>query len=191
MSISPSSISWSRPFAGEFAKITGSVDLNGDDPGQARIQAVIDAASISTREPQRDAHLRSADFLDVEQFPTIEFRSTRVERTDDGLDVTGDLTIHGVTRPVSLRVETSGLELKDPYGNLKRGATATTRINRRDFGLTWNVGSRPVESSWATRSRSRSTSSWSGARNPPETRPPLGPSPGSGELPDPGLRISL
>ena len=115
---------------GEFAKLTGTVDLTGDDLSQARIEAVIDVASISTREPQRDAHLRSADFLDVEKFPAIEFRSTRVERNDDGLDVTGDLTIHGVTRPVSLRVETS---------NLKRGATATARINRRDFGLSWNV----------------------------------------------------
>lgn len=124
---------------GQFDKVSGSVILDRADLGQSTLHAIIDAASISTREPQRDAHLRSADFLDVERFPTIEFRSTKVARSSEGFAVTGDLTIHGVTRPVVLAVEAPDTEIRDPYGNLKRAATARARINRKDFGLTWNV----------------------------------------------------
>ncbi|HZI72884.1 MAG TPA: YceI family protein, partial [Gemmatimonadales bacterium] len=120
---------------GQFDKVSGSVVIDPLNPAESRIHAVIDAASIDTREPQRDAHLRSPDFLDVEQFPTIEFRSTRVARTKDGYAVPGDLTIHGVTRSVILAVEATDDEIRDHVGNVKRAATATTKINRKDFGL--------------------------------------------------------
>jgi len=124
---------------GQFDKVSGSVVIDPLDPAGSSVHALIDAASIDTREPQRDAHLRSPDFLDVDRFPTIEFRSTAVARTEDGYAVTGDLTIHGVTRPVVLTVEATDDEIRDHVGNLKRAATATTKINRKDFGLTWNV----------------------------------------------------
>ncbi len=124
---------------GEFAKVAGTVILDPQDPSRSSITATIDAASIQTRDAQRDAHLRSPDFLDVERFPTLEFKSTKLVRTPDGYQVTGDLTIHGVTRSVVLEVETNDLELTDPWGNLRRGAAATTRINRKDFGLGWNM----------------------------------------------------
>jgi polyisoprenoid-binding protein YceI len=124
---------------GQFNTVSGSVVIDEVDPAASRVHAVIDAASIDTREPQRDAHLRSPDFLDVEHFPTIEFQSTDVARTDDGYAVTGDLTIRGVTRPVVLTVEATDGEIRDHVGNLKRAATARARINRKDFGLTWNV----------------------------------------------------
>lgn len=124
---------------GQFKQVTGTLALDLDDLSRSQVTASIDAASVDTREAQRDAHLRSPDFLDAERFPTIEFRSSKFARTPDGFEVSGDLMIHGVTRPVVLAVEAADIELKDPYGNLKRGATATTRINRRDFGLVWNV----------------------------------------------------
>lgn len=124
---------------GQFDKVVGHVVLDPRDLSRSSLTATIDAGSISTREAQRDAHLRSPDFLDTERFPTIEFRSTKFARSADGFQVTGDLTIHGVTRPVVLEVESGDTELKDPFGNLKRGATATTRISRKDFGLEWNV----------------------------------------------------
>ncbi|HYC32851.1 MAG TPA: YceI family protein [Gemmatimonadales bacterium] len=125
---------------GEFGRVTGSADLDPRDLSRSAVRATIDASSINTREPQRDAHLRSADFLDTANHPTIEFRSTRVERTGaDRLAITGELTIRGVTREVTLAVETDGVEHRDPFGNLRRGATATTSLNRTDFGLTWNA----------------------------------------------------
>jgi polyisoprenoid-binding protein YceI len=124
---------------GQFDKLSGTVTLDPRDPGRSSIEAVIEAGSIDTREPQRDAHLRSPDFLDVEQYPTLEFRSTKVERAADGYRVAGDLTLRGVTRPVVLAVEASDHEIADPFGNVKRAATATTRLNRKDFGLVWNV----------------------------------------------------
>jgi polyisoprenoid-binding protein YceI len=124
---------------GQFDKVSGAVTIDLDQPARSSVHAVIDASSINTREPQRDAHLRSPDFLDVERFPTIEFRSTKVVQTGDGYALTGDLTIHGVTRSVVLAVEASETEIRDPYGNVRRAASATTRINRKDFGLTWNV----------------------------------------------------
>jgi polyisoprenoid-binding protein YceI len=125
---------------GQFDKVSGTVILDPHSLERSSIQATIEAASINTREPQRDAHLRSADFLDVERYPSIEFQSTKLARTSDGFTVTGNLTIHGVTRPVVLTVEAGDAEVKDPHGNLKRGASATAKINRKDFGLTWNVG---------------------------------------------------
>lgn len=125
---------------GEFEKVTGSIALDLVDIARSQVRASIDASSIMTRDPQRDAHLKSQDFLDVARYPAIEFQSTRVARTgEETLDVGGDLTIHGVTRPVVLKVELGNTELTDPFGNVKRAATATTRINRKDFGLEWNV----------------------------------------------------
>jgi polyisoprenoid-binding protein YceI len=125
---------------GEFTQISGTVLLDPADFSRSSVHAVIDAASISTRDAQRDVHLKSPDFFDVAKFPTIEFRSTRVTRKSAGeFEVAGDLTLHGVTKPVVLQVEAEDIELRDPFGNVKRGATATTKINRRDFGLEWNV----------------------------------------------------
>lgn len=124
---------------GELGKIAGAVELNSEDLTRSRIYAVIDADSINTRDPQRDAHLRSPDFLDAEQYPAIEFRSTKLVPTSDGFDATGDLTIRGVTHPVTLRVATSDAELKDPFGNLRRGASAAGTLSGKAFGLDRSV----------------------------------------------------
>jgi polyisoprenoid-binding protein YceI len=104
------------------------------------VEASIDAASINTREADRDTHLKSADFFDVEKFPTLSFTSTHVSRNADGdLTVAGDLTIHGVTRSVTFAVEGPTLPAKDSWGNTRVGLSAITKINRKDFGLTWNA----------------------------------------------------
>jgi polyisoprenoid-binding protein YceI len=125
---------------GDFTKVSGTVLLDDRNPANSAVEALIDAASIDTREAQRDAHLRSADFFDVEKYPQLAFRSKSVEAAGDGeLRVKGDLTIHGVTREVTLSVEGPTPEAKDPWGNLRIGATAATKINRKDFGLVWNV----------------------------------------------------
>jgi polyisoprenoid-binding protein YceI len=125
---------------GGFRSVKGTVAFDPENPAASTIEAVIDATSISTLDDQRDAHLRSADFLDVEKFPSITFKSTSIEPAgDDELKVTGDLTIHGVTRPVVLKVEGPTSEEKDPWGNVRAGASATTKIKRSDFGLTWNA----------------------------------------------------
>ncbi|MGH7498851.1 MAG: YceI family protein [Gemmatimonadales bacterium] len=125
---------------GEFTRVAGNVRVDPRDITRSTIEAVIDAASISTRDEKRDEHLRSADFLDVANYPTIEFKSTRLTRDAGGsLKLAGNLTIHGVTHEVVLDVEDAGTEVQDPWGNTKRGASATTRLNRRDFGLQWNV----------------------------------------------------
>ncbi len=125
---------------GQFTGISGVLTLDETDPRQSSIQASIDAATVNTREPQRDAHLKGPDFFDVERYPSLTFRSTGVQRIDDGeLAVTGDLTIHGITRPVVFQVEGPTLPGKDPWGNTRMGISATTKINRKDFGLTWNA----------------------------------------------------
>ena len=124
---------------GQFTALTGVLTLDESDPTRSRIEATIDAASINTREAQRDAHLKSADFFDVEKFPALTFKSTSVKRTgDDELAATGDLTIHGVTRPVLFSVEGPTAPAKDPWGNTRIGLSATTKVNRKDFGLHWN-----------------------------------------------------
>lgn len=124
---------------GEFGKTTGTLVLDESDVTRSRVEATIDAATVDTREPPRDADLRSANFLDVAKFPTITFKSTKVEKVGEGkLKVTGDLTLHGVTRPVTLDVTGPTREIKDPWGNVKRGVSATAKINRKDFGLTWS-----------------------------------------------------
>jgi polyisoprenoid-binding protein YceI len=125
---------------GQFSGIQGKVIFDEADVTNSRIEATIDAASIHTREPQRDAHLKSADFLEVEKFPTITFKSSRVRSIGDGeAEVTGELTIHGVSHSVALRVEGLSAPTKDPWGNSRIGLSATTKINRKDFGLNWNA----------------------------------------------------
>jgi polyisoprenoid-binding protein YceI len=125
---------------GEFQKLSGKAVYDSKNPAATKIEATLDVASINTREEKRDAHLKSADFFDVEKFPTITFVSKRASAKGDGaLDVTGDLTIHGTTREVVLAVSEITPEHKDPWGNLRIGATAETKIKRSDFGMTWNA----------------------------------------------------
>lgn len=125
---------------GEFSKVTGVIRLDETDVTKSSVEATIDATSLDTRDEKRDAHLRSADFFDTAKFPTITFRSRRIERAANGhLLVTGDLAIRGVTREVALDVDGLAPAVKDPWGNTKSGATATTRINRKDFGVSWNA----------------------------------------------------
>ena len=123
---------------GHFGNVNGTVTIENDDPTTAKIDVSIDATSLDTRDEKRDAHLRSPDFFNVEKYPTITFKSTKVERSGDDFRVTGDLTIAGVTRPVTLQVEEGG-RARDPWGNEKAGFSATTKIKRSEFGLTWNV----------------------------------------------------
>jgi polyisoprenoid-binding protein YceI len=125
---------------GEFNAVTGALKLDGTDITKSRIEASIDAATINTRDAQRDAHLKSADFLDVDKFPVLTFKSTRISKTGDSeLAVEGDLSIHGVTHNVVFEIEGPSAPMKDPWGNTRIGLSATTRINRKDFGLTWNA----------------------------------------------------
>ena len=131
---------------GEFKSTKGVVKLDDKDLARSSVDVTIDAASIHTREDKRDAHLRSPDFFDVEKFPTITFKSTKVEKAGgDKYKVTGDLTMHGVTKPVVLDA-TLTPEVKGMMGEVRRGAQATTKVNRQDYGLTWNkaVESGPV-----------------------------------------------
>jgi polyisoprenoid-binding protein YceI len=123
---------------GEFTKITGRAVYDPEKPESLSAEATIDVNTINTREPDRDNHLKSADFFDVAKYPSITFKSKRATKGPDGLKLTGDLTIHGVTREVTLDVEGPTPPLKDPWGFTRVGASATTRINRKDFGLTWN-----------------------------------------------------
>jgi polyisoprenoid-binding protein YceI len=121
---------------GHFEVTSGIIKVE-EDPTQSSVTVTIDAASLDTREPNRDAHVKSADFLDVEKYPTIEFASTSVRQEGNGWKVDGNLTVHGVTKPVTLDLEPTGLA-KDPWGNTRTGFEATTEISRSDFGLEWN-----------------------------------------------------
>ena len=123
---------------GRFADVEGRVTVEGDDPTTAEIDVTIAAESIDTRVDKRDDHLRSADFLGAERHPSLRFRSTGVDRAGDGdLRVKGDLTIRDVTREVVLEVEELG-RARDPWGGERAAFQATTKIDRKDFGLTWN-----------------------------------------------------
>ena len=124
---------------GEFRKVTGTIQMDEKDISKSTVEAVIDTTTIDTREERRDNHLKGADFFDVAKFPTMAFKSTSVTRLGEGkLKVAGDLTLHGVTKPVVLDVEGLTTQVKDQRGNTKTGASATTKINRSEFGLTWN-----------------------------------------------------
>ena len=125
---------------GGFSGVEGSIDYDPDNPTQSKIDVVIDASKINTLDEQRDTHLKSPDFLHVEEHPTITFRSTKIESAGEGeWKITGDLTIHGVTKQVVLNTEGPTPEGKDPFGNIRIGASATTKIKRSDFGLKWNA----------------------------------------------------
>ncbi|HJT69928.1 MAG TPA: YceI family protein [Terriglobales bacterium] len=126
---------------GMFEKTTGTVNYDPADPARTSIDVSIDANSVNTRVQMRDNDLRSPHFLDVAKFPTITFKSTHAESAGSGrLKVTGDLTIHGVTKQVVLDVDGPSQEIKDPMGNLRTGANATTKIDRKDFGITADPG---------------------------------------------------
>lgn len=125
---------------GRFAGIAGELVLDEADVAKSRVIATLDAASINTGDAQRDAHLKSADFLDVDNFPTLSFGSSRITQRGDGvLEVEGELTIHGVTKRAVFTVEGPSAPSKDPWGKHRIGIFATARINRKDFGLTWNA----------------------------------------------------
>jgi polyisoprenoid-binding protein YceI len=122
---------------GRFATWAGKIVFDEAAPERSSVEVRIEAASIDTGVAERDAHLKAADFLDVEKFPAITFRSTRIARREDGFDVAGDFTIHGVTREVVLPVVYGG-RAKDPWGNQRTGFGAQLTIDRKDFGLKWN-----------------------------------------------------
>jgi polyisoprenoid-binding protein YceI len=125
---------------GEFTGVTGSLKYDSQDVTKSYVEASIDAKTISTSDAQRDAHLKSPDFFDVEKYPSLTFKSTNVSKKGNAeLAVAGDLTIHGVTRNVVFEVEGPSAPMKDPWGNTRVGLSATTKISRKDFGLTWNA----------------------------------------------------
>lgn len=125
---------------GSIKGLTGDLQEHATDSSLSSIEATLDVSTLSTGDAQRDGHLKSADFLDAEKYPTITFKSTNVKsKGPEEYAVTGDLTIHGVTRPVTLAVEGPSQPQKDPWGNTRIGLAATTKINRKDFGLTWNA----------------------------------------------------
>ncbi len=124
---------------GQFHGVEADIDIDADHPERSHVEARIDAASIDTRNAERDAHVKSPDFLDVEHHPQITFRSTEVRRVgDDAVEIAGDLTIRDVTRPVTLRGEFSG-PVADPWGGRRAGFELTTELERGEFGLNWNV----------------------------------------------------
>ena len=123
---------------GNFTKLTGSVVLNEKDIAQSQVSASIDVSSVDTRVEARNKDLKSPNFFDVEKYPTIEFKSKRIVNGGGKLQVIGDLTIHGTTREVTLDVDGPTPELSDPWGNSRRGISATTTINRKDFNLIYN-----------------------------------------------------
>ena len=125
---------------GHFQKVAGTITVDESDLANSSVEVVIETASVTTGDERRDGHLRSPDFFNVEQFPLMTFKSTKVESVDsERLRVAGDLTIRDVTRPVVLEAIINGRG-KTPYGKEVAGISATTKINRKDFGLTWNVG---------------------------------------------------
>ena len=126
---------------GAFTKLTGAVQYDPAAPGKSSLEATIEATSVDTRVEMRDNDLRSPNFLDVQKYPTITFQSKKVEAAGAGkLKVTGDLTVHGVTKEVALDVDGPTPAMKDPWGNLRMGASATTKINRMDFGVSGRPG---------------------------------------------------
>ncbi len=125
---------------GAFTKVSGTVQFDDRDISKSSVEVTIDAASVDTRVPDRDKDLRSDRFFDAEKYPTLTFKSTKVEQVETGkLKVTGDLTIHGVTKQVVLDVEGPTAAVKDPWGNQRAAANASTKINRQDFGVKWNA----------------------------------------------------
>ena len=125
---------------GQFAKVTGALMLDDSNLASSHVEATIDATSIETRDAQRDAHLMSADFFEVEKFPSLMFKSTSIRVVRPGeLAVEGELTIRDITRKVLFEVEGPTPPAKDPWGNLRVAASATAKISRKEFGLVWNT----------------------------------------------------
>lgn len=124
---------------GHFGGATGTIDFDPADPANTSVEAILDASTIDTGQAQRDGHLKSPDFLDAENYPTITFKSTKVEKAGDGYRISGDLTIKDVTKPVVLEVDFLGI-VPNMQGGRHAGFAARTKIDREDWGLTWNVG---------------------------------------------------
>jgi polyisoprenoid-binding protein YceI len=124
---------------GQFEKVKGTIELDDKDIAKSSVAVTIDVASLNTHEPKRDAHLRSPDFFDVAKFPTATFKSTKVQRVGKNkLKVTGNLTLHGITKPVVLEVDGPSPSYRTPFGTTVRGIHATGTLNRKDFEITWN-----------------------------------------------------
>ena len=125
---------------GGFSGVEGTIEFDSENPTDGRVEAVINTSKINTLDENRDAHLRSGDFLDAEKFPSMTFKSKKITAAGEGeWKVTGDLTLHGVTKEVVLNVEGPTAEGKDPFGNVRVGASATTKIKRSAYGLSWNA----------------------------------------------------
>jgi polyisoprenoid-binding protein YceI len=124
---------------GGFGNVQGTVVYDPENPGATTVDVTIDAATLNTGDATRDTHVKSAEFLEIEKYPTITFKSKSVTQDGDGLRVKGDLTIHGVSKEVELDVEGPTGEQKDPWGNVRVGASASTKIKRTHYGLTWNA----------------------------------------------------
>jgi polyisoprenoid-binding protein YceI len=124
---------------GRFGALSGTVDYDAANPEASKINVTIDATSIDTRDEKRDGHLKSADFFDVEKFPTLTFVSKKVTKDGDTLNAVGDLTMHGVTKEITLEVDTPSAPGKDPWGNTRIGSSAHAKINRKDWDLGWNA----------------------------------------------------
>jgi polyisoprenoid-binding protein YceI len=124
---------------GEFNNVSGTVEFDQAKPEQSRIDASIDANSLHLGDPARDAHVKGTDFFNVAQFPTVTFKSSKVAAAGSGYKVNGDLTLLGVTKPVTLTVDALSPEVTDPWNLQRRGLSAMTTINRKDFGMGWNA----------------------------------------------------
>jgi polyisoprenoid-binding protein YceI len=123
---------------GSFEKVDGKISYDGSDISTLKAEITIDVASVDTENAKRDEHLRSADFFDVETNPTATFKSTKVKKTDDGVELVGDFTLHGVTKEITLKAEPMAGPVNDPWGNTKIGTTATVKFDRHDFGVSWS-----------------------------------------------------
>ena len=124
---------------GGFEKMSGVLSYDSKNPTATTVEVNIEVASINTRDTARDTHLKSADFFDTEKYPSITYKSVRVQEKKGDLTIVGELTIHGVTHPVTVELERPSEEMKDPWGNLKIGASGSAKVKRKDFGLTWNA----------------------------------------------------
>jgi polyisoprenoid-binding protein YceI len=123
---------------GQFTKLSGTVTWDPENPTASMVEATVDVNTVDTREEKRDQHLKSPDFFDVAKFPTLTFKSKKVTKKGKQLEVTGDLTMHGVTKEVTFLVEPPSKQVKDPWGNTRSAATGITKVNRTDYGLKWN-----------------------------------------------------
>ncbi len=123
---------------GQFTKLSGTVTWDPENPTASVVEATVDATTIDTHEEKRDMHLKSPDFFDVAKFPTITFKSKKVAKKGKQLEVTGDFTMHGVTKEVTFLVEPPSKQVKDPWGNTRSAATGVAKLNRTDYGLKWN-----------------------------------------------------